>query len=407
MTTAITPNKFAIEIRDKAGNKKYKVDAYATAPQWEWNRFGGCGACSFSLPGDYLGYTLEADDDVRIYLPNADGLTATLWYRGYIEAVNPSLQGSAAGDIKVECMGYFGMMDRILIHDNEDQKIYDSAELSLMVTDIVTNFIAPNSSIVAGTIDASDYTPDELVFKVSVHDALQTIFDLAGSVECGVDANLNFFWRNQVSTLRQIYHVGVDVAKVSEKINHKDIVNKIHFEGGNVSADTSGQDVLKALGYSQMSIDKYGLHETLMQNGSIVSNIVAQRYMSSLLAQKAVPQRQVDVSLRNIATRFEATQPMGTITIYDHDSAQTKTKWGKTASGGDNKIWGKKINGGSNQLWGGTRKTQIERIVYTMSPEDGKVHADLTLGVPVAFSRASAQMKQIETNVATVRQRQI
>ena len=402
MPTSSVPNKYAIEIRDKSFRLKQRVEHLATNVQWEWNRFGGCGRATFTVPGNYLRFQVNADDDVRIFLPNTDGLTATLWYRGYVESATPSLEGSAFGNIKIECAGYFNWLDRIIIQNANTPKTYSSSEISAVVTDIVNNFIVPNSSIVSGTIDASNFTPDELLFKTTARDAISTLFDLAGAIECGVDVNLNFFWRNQSNAIAQEFFVGDKVIKISEKINFRDIVNKIYFEGG----DVSGTPFL-ATSSSDDSVARYGLHEQIIQNASIVTLNVANQYMASILTQKSKPQRQLDVSLKNIETRFESNQPMGNISVIDRDATQSASKWGKAASGGSNKIYGRKITGGSDALYGGKRKDQIERVVYTLSPQDGRVHAELSLGVSIAFSRASSEIKRIELIQNTIRQRQL
>ncbi len=402
MPTSATPNKYAIEIRDKSFRLKQRVEHLATNVQWEWNRFGGCGRATVTVPGNYLRFQVNADDDVRIYIPNADGLTATLWYRGYVEAATASLEGSAAGSIKIECTGYFSWLDRIIIQDANDSKTYSSLEISATVTDIVNNFIVPNSGIIRGTIDASNFTPDEVLFKTTAREAISTLFDLAGSIECGVDANLNFFWRNQSNVITQEFFVGDKVTKISEKINFKDIVNKIYFEGGDV-----GGTPFLATSSSDDSIARYGLHEQIIQNASIVTLNVANQYMASILTQKSKPQRQLDVSLKNIGARFEANQPIGNISVVDRDATQSAFKWGKAASGGSNKIYGRKVTGGSDVLYGGRRKDQIERVVYSLSPQDGRVHAELSLGVSIAFSRASADLKRIELIQNTIRQRQL
>lgn len=396
------PHKYALEIRDKNFRLKQKIEGLSVGLQWEWNRKGGCGRATFTIPGDYLRINVQADDDVRLFLPDSGGTTATLWYRGYVESASPELNGAAKGQIRVECNGYSGWFDRIVVQDSNAEKVYTSTEVSLIVTSIVNTFLVPNSNIKLGTVDGSTYTPDSLQFKGTVKDALATLFDLLGDVEYGVDANLQFYWRNPSNTINFKYYVGDKVAKYSEKVDYRSIVNYIYLEGGDVAGV-----VLKATGSADDSIARYGKHEDVVSNGSIVSSSVANRYISGLLTQRSKPQRQLSASLKNISTRFEATLPMGAVSIIDHDAVQSAAKWGKTASGGSNKIYGQVVSGGSGQTYGGTRRDQIDRIQYTLSPEDGKVHADITLGTTLAVSRASAEIKRIEQIQNSIRQRQI
>jgi len=399
----VTPNKYAIELRDSAFRLKQRLEHLAVNVSWEWNRVGGCGRCTFEVPGDYLRFTIDADDDIRIYLPDAGGTTATLWYRGYVETWTPLLSGGSKGTIRVECMGYFGWMDRVVAHDSGGQKVYSSSEISLTVTDLINTFIVPNSDIALGTVDASDFVADTLEFKSSVKEALRTCFDLAGGVEYGVDASLNFYWRNPVYTASKKYYVGDRIANLSEKVDFKGLANYIFLEGG----DNGDGVTFTAYGLAQDSINRFGRREDIVSNGAIVTGSVANKYISNLLRQKAIPQRQLTVSLKNIADRFEASLPIGAVSIVDHDATQTAAKYGTTGHSGSNKYYGTALNSGSGQLYGGQRRDQVERIIYSMSPEDGRVHADLTLGVSIGFSRASAEMKRIENTLNSARQRQL
>lgn len=403
MPSEIFPGKYAIELRDKEFRLKQRLEHLAVNVQWEWNRVGGCGRCTFEVPGDYLRFVVQADDDVRIYLPDVGGLTATLWYRGYVETWTPVLNGSSNGSIRIECMGYFGWMDRVVVQEDGDKKVYSSSEISLTVEDLVDTFIVPNSAITIGDIDESDFTADTLEFKVSVKEALRTCFDLSGGVEYGVNADLEFFWRNPVYTASHKYYVGDRIANLQEKIDFKNIANYIFLEGG----DSGGGEIHTAFGLAQDSINKFGRREDIVSNGAIVTGSVSSKYISNVLRQRAVPQRQLTVSLKNIKDRIEASLPIGAISIVDHDATQTPATYGTTGNGGSNKLYGTTLNGGSGQLYGGQRRDQVERIIYTMSPEDGRVHADLTLGVSVGFSRASAEIKRIENTLNSARQRQL
>ncbi|MBI4430713.1 MAG: hypothetical protein HY587_03260, partial [Candidatus Omnitrophica bacterium] len=116
MPATITPNKYAIEIRNKAFFLQRRLEAYASNIRWEWNRIGGCGRCTFAVEGDNTRIAVQADDDVRIYLPNEDGLTAALVYRGYVDSAAPSVSGGKES-IQVECAGYFDWFKRIIVHD--------------------------------------------------------------------------------------------------------------------------------------------------------------------------------------------------------------------------------------------------------------------------------------------------
>lgn len=401
MTTSITPSRYAVEIRDKNFYLKDRLENNVSNVTWEWNRVGGCGKASLTVDGNYLRVKVQPDDDIRIYLSNTT-TGATLWYRGYVESVTPSIDSGNAGSLKLDVMGYSGWLDRIIVQDTNAPKVYTSTEVSEIVSSLVTTFAIPNCAITLGSIDGSGFTPDILSFKVSMKDALNTLADLIGTIEYGVDANLTFYWKNQSEAVVAKYYLGGNVTKISDRVDFKGITNKIYFEGGD-----PGTGTFVSTGLADDSIARYGLHEEIVSNGSIVTNSVANQYMSAYLAQKARPARQLSVSLKNITRRFEATVPMGAISVIDRDLTQSRYEWGTTANGGDNKKWGTLSSGGSGILWGGFRKDQIDRISYSLSPEDGRINADVQFGNSYAVSKASAAIKDLENIQESLRQRSL
>ena len=399
--TPVTPSRYAIELRDKNFNLKGRLEGATTSVQWEWNRIGGCGRAILKVDGNYLRFVIAPDDDVRIYLNN-EGSGVTLWYRGYVQSVTPTLDTGNDGSMRLECMGYFGWLDRIVVQNGNAPKEYSSTEVSLIVRDIIDNFVVANSEITRGTVDASTFIPDMLSFKVTARDAIKTCYDLLGTIEYGVDQNLQFYWRTQDETVSDKLYLGGGITKLQDRIDFKNIVNKIYFEGG-----TEDDAVFVATGSSQDSIDRYGLHEEIVSNGSISTNAVAQRYISGILTQRSKPIRQMSLTLKNTKKRFEASVPMGAIAVVDPDVAQGRYLWGTTANGGANRLWGTSGNFGSNTIYGGVRKEQIDRISYTLSPQDGRIDAEIQFGNSFAISRASAVLKEIEQIQSTLRQRSL
>ena len=388
--STITPSRYAIEVRDKSFNLKRRIEHLVTAVSWEWNRIGGCGRCTLKVDGDYKRFDVAADDDIRIYLPNASS-GSTLWYRGYVETVTPGIQTGNKGTIQIECMGYFGLFDRIVVHDSVSPKVYANQEIGQIVEDIVDDFVVANSSVTRGTVEPANFTPDTLSFKGSVKDCLRTLADLVGAVEYGVNASLEFFWMNQEDSLRYVLMIGDKIVKIQDRIDFKNIANKVYFEGGEV-----GGAAFVTSGQSQSSIDRYGTHEEIISNGSIASQVVADQYMSSLFRNRAAPSRQLSIGIKNTKKRFEVNLPIGACSFVDQDFNQTGAIYGAVADGGSGKIYGTLLNGGSGQVYGGVSKHQIDRISYSLSPEDGKIHADIQFGSSIGVSLASATLKRIE-----------
>jgi hypothetical protein len=396
----VAPNRYAIELRDKGFFLKARLEPYATSVKWEWNRTGGCGRCTLTVAGDYNRFKVNSDDDVRIYLPNAD-LTSELWYRGYVESVAPVINGGQQS-IQIECNGYFGWLSRMIIHDAGEELEYENMEISAIVEAIITNFIAPASSVTLGTVQASRYSIDRLNFKSQASDAISTLIDLVGTVECGVDEHLAFFWYNQGQEIADRFFLGDKVTKQNDRFDFKNIVNQIYFEGGKV-----GDVAYKRSGGSVSSQNRYGKREVIVSNGSIVTDATAQQYISGMLKQDAKPKRQMGITVMNLNRRIERNKPMGLFTIRDSSIAQDPPIYGTTANGGSNIYYGTRLHGGSGRYYGGVSSYSVDRVSYTLSPQDGRVHADIQFGDSLAVSRASAAMKRMEENLNAVRQRSL
>jgi len=398
----ISPSRYAIEIRDKNFQLKRRIESHVTALSWEWNRIGGCGRATIKVDGNYKGFQVNPDDDVRIYLPKA-GSGALLWYRGYVEAVSPIIQTGNSGSITIECTGYFGWLDRIIVHDSGASKVYTNQEVSAVVQNIVDNFIVGNSGITRGTIQSGNFSPDSISFKTTAKEAIRTLFDLLGTVEYGINENLQFFWYNQDPILKHVFYLGDKVVKITDRVDFKNIVNKIYFEGGEASPGV----VFQATGQSQSSINRYGKHEEIISNGSIYTSNVASQFITSILRQRGIPARQLSISLKNTTKRFETSLPIGAASIVDSENNQTGAVYGTTAAGGSNKYYGSVLNGGSGQLYGGVAKHQVDRVQYQMSPEDGRVHAEVQFGTSIGYSRASAALRKLELEQNALRLRSL
>lgn len=395
------PNKFAIELRDKEFYLKARLEPYATSVKWEWNAIGGCGRCTITVTGDYQRFSVYSDDDIRIYLPNADGLTSDLWYRGYVESVAPVINGGQES-IQIECNGYFGWLSRVIVSDSGEEYEYLNMEISEIAKSILNTFIIPVSSITLGTVQASRYSIDSLKFKAEASDTISTLIDLVGAVECGIDEHLQFFWYNQSTDIADRFFLGDKVTKLNDRFDYKNMVNYVYFEGGKV-----GDITYRRRGGSPSSQTRYGKKEAIISNGSITTDTTAQQYISAALREKGKPKRQMSVSVMNLNRRIERNRPMGMITVRDPDIAQDPPIYGTTANGGSNILYGSRIHGGSGRYYGGVSKYSIDRVSYSLSPEDGRVHADIQFGDSLAVSRASAALKRIEENLQAVRQRSL
>ena len=393
--TDVESKGYKIELRDKDGNLRQYLTPFVSKVSWEWRRIGGCGRADITLDMDYRKIDFGPDDDIQIRI--GSGTTSKLVYRGWIAKITPSLK--IGQQIKLDVRGYFDKLIKLMVQDNGADKVYENYNILNIVTDLVDTYVTPNSDITKGTIGAGGYSPDTITFKTSVKAALRTLADLEGQVEYGVDEDLNFFWTNQSDVLVRKWFVGNNVTKFERRINWDALVNKIYFEGGELS---DGSKYIKTAEASD-SQDSYFLAEKIEGNSSITTSSVADQYLGSILRDKSKPQLEMRVSIANTDIRLEDSIPLGKVAVADADYDQNLNIVGKTASGGSNLIVGRITSGGSNAIVGGIFKDQIELIKYKMSNTDERFNIDITFGGTI--SESSARIKQIELLLDSVRQR--
>jgi hypothetical protein len=319
-----------------------------------------------------------------------------LVYRGFLSNLGQTLKVPQENTLEVS--GYFNKLSKRIVQENSLEKVYENQEISAIVSSIIDTFIVPNTSITKGTIDTSVFVADELQFKTSVASALETLADLLGNVEYGVDENLVFFWRNESTSLRKKFFVGIDVEMLDRKINWANLANQIYLEGG----DVDGVKFTASLG-SGTSQSKYFLSEAILSNSSIISSSVSDQYLSSQLKAKSSPEIIIKFKIPNTTLRLEDTLPIGMISVLDTLYDQGTNKWGTSGSGGAGLIWGTKKNGGSGAKWGGTYKQQVTRISYSLSSTTGRMNIEITLGEGI--TETSARIKYIEHVLNQLRQR--
>jgi hypothetical protein len=391
---SVDANFYNIELRDKEENLKAYLTPFVSDVSWEWNRIGGCGSCNITIDKPYRDIEFDADDDIQIRIRS--GITSKLVYRGYIETIIPSLQSSQ--QIKLTVKGYFNKLKKLIVHDNGETKEYENTEISLIVASIVDTFITTKTSITKGTIDVGVFTPDLINFRTTVHEALNTLAELNGEVEYGVDEDLVFFWRNKSKTIRHKFFIGNNVESFERRFDWSKLLNKIYFQGGDVDGVPFLQTA-EALDSQTM----FFLSEGIITNSSIVTQSVADQYLGATLKEKSNPVLVLRAKIPNTLLRLEDTLPIGELAFYDPDYDQFMKKWGTTANGGDNIIWGKSVNGGSNARWGSYFHDQVSSIKYTISETEERFNIDLLLGDSIL--ETAARIKQVENQLSNLRAR--
>ena len=390
----VNTNFYSIELRDKAGKLKMYLTAHASDVSWKWNRLGGCGRCTIKLQKEYRSIRFSGFDDIQIRVRS--GSTSKLVYRGWVASATSSL--GFPQTISLDVRGYFDLLDYRVVHVAGLTKTYTNMTASAIVEDIIDTFVTPSSSIAKGTINDTSFTIDTIDFKCSVSEALKTLAEIEGEIEYGVDANLNFYFIKEGSTLQHKFFVGNNVSIFDRKVEWDKLLNKIYFEGGEVNS-TPFTKVASA----DDSQDRHFLSEDFVDNSSIKTDSVAIRYLLNKLKEKAKIPITIKAKIVNTDKRLEDTLPVGLVAIYDPDYDQTMNKWGTTANGGSNLVWGTQKNGGSGAIWGGVYKEQVDSIKYTLSQTEERFNIELTFGNSLLDT--AAKLKRIELMLSSLRQK--
>ena len=393
--TAAMVHNYAVEWRDKNGNFKKNLTPWVTKLNWEWRRIGGCGDCTVKLAVQYRELDFEAGDDIQIKIK--DGSVTKLVYRGWVGEIKPVLKKGE--DITLRVRGYFDYLNYIVVHTNGLSKTYLDQEVTEIVENIIDNFIVPNTSITKGAINKSDFSPDILEFKTRIPEVLKTLGELIGNVEYGVDENLQFFWYNETDTVRYKFFTKNNIEVLQRGIDWTKLLNKIYLEGGELDSGIVFQSKLEA----DDSQDMYFLSEKILVNSAITTPSVADQYCGAILKQNARPVYKVKARIPNTDIRIEDLLPIGRVAFSDASFDQTLFRWGKAASGGDNKIWGTLKNDGDGIVWGGTYKSQVEKIGYTINNTEGRFDIQITLGG--GFLETAAKIQQLDLMLSGLRQR--
>jgi len=394
MPTAIVAKDYNVELRDKTGALKAYLTPFISNISWEWNRLGGCGTCSITINKAYRNIIFNARDDIQIRIKS--GATSKLVYRGYIANITPTLKENQT--IVLDVRGYFDLLKKLVVHDAGDTKTYTTAQVNAIVTDIVDTFITPNSDITKGTIDTTDgsaFEADAIDFLGTVADALDTLANLAGDVEYGVDENLVFFWRTESTVIRHKFFVGNNVSMLERKVKWDELVNKYYLVGG----DVAGVKYKRTAENTDSQNENY-LSEAIISNSSITTDTVADQYLGALLTEKSNPTFIIRASIKNTALRLEDTVPIGLVSFYDstYDSSSPGDLIGdiigEAVDGGSDITVGLLADGGSDKVIGGQYSAQINRISYALSDTAERFNIEVELGDTIL--ETASKIKKLE-----------
>ena len=397
--TYVHATTFNVELRDKNGLLKKYLTPFVSSVDWEWNRIGGCGICDIELKKEYRDITFDARDDIQIRIKY--GSTSKLVYRGYISNAIPTLTTNQT--IKIQVKGYFDLFKNLIVHNAGNIKTYTSTLTSAIVDNIFDTFVTPNSSIKKGTIDTGSFTPDTIQFLSTVENALNILSDLEGDIEYGVDENLIFFWKVESTSIRHKFFIGDNVEMFERKINYDNLVNRAYLVGGTVSGSK-----YRRTSENTDSQSSYFLSEKIINNGSVITDTVADQYLGSILKQGSSPQLNIRAKIVNTNLRLEDTIPIGLITFYDVDYDRNLITddigdiIGETVDGGSNITIGLLVDGGSDVIIGGQFADQIDRIQYSLSETNDRMNLTIQFGDSIL--ETASLIKRLQLSLSSLQQ---
>ena len=344
-----------VEISDKSFNLLEVLDNEIMGLSWEYNRIGGCGSFSFNLPREYCNERyISGDFNIKIKVRNESTGAYDLWFQGLVEDKVPNIRGDEE-TIAVNGHGYQSQLSRIYLNN----VTYTGQEVSVIVKAILDTYVTPNTDITydAGDIVATSFTPSSIKFNTDAMSAIQTLADIVGTREWGVDKDRKFFFKARSSTTSLRFPLGGKVTGFSSDDSFKDIINRVIIQGGDVAGTpyTATYD-------STLSQLKYGRRDSVISNSSVTTADVAQQLANSVFAEKSDVVRRGRVELSDYETRVEATIPIPLFALVARRP-----------------FYGEKLYG--TFLYSGEIAYQINRVNYRLSDE-GSLTTQLDLGKP-------------------------
>lgn len=367
---------YRVEIRDKSFNLLEILEDEILSLSWDYSRIGGCGSFRFTLPREYCDEKhISGDFNIRIYIRNSATKAYDLWYQGFVENKIPKVVGQKE-TVEVSGHGYFAQLDRYYVSGS-----YASQEISVAVKSILDNYVTTPSDISydAPDIVATTYSISStgLNFNTNARNALQTLADLAGTREWGVDKDRKFFFKARSSTAGFRFPLGgPQVRNFTSDQSFQTIVNRVIVQGAEVGGTPFTRTVNDA-----SSQTKYGRRDKVYINSAVLNNDDADQLGNSILAEFSEVTRRSRCDLVNYETRVEATIPIPLFVLQ-----QVGTTYGT-------KLYG-------TFLYAGHIQRQVNRIQYRIDKNNILI-VSLTLGQ--LKPHISEEIKRIEHELEQLR----
>lgn len=338
---------------------------------WTYNLKGGCNSFNFEVPLKYCNDLIFGGNfNIKIYRRNPTTKAYDLWYQGRIENNNNNVRQEIE-TITISGLGYLSELSDVYIDAN-----FSGQEVSVVVKNLLDNYIVPNTNITydIGNIETTTFTPDTLTFNSNALDAMQTLADIVGSREWGVDANRKFYFKARSETVGFRLPLADKVRNFVHDTSSKQIINRVIVIGAGDPPFTATYDDLQ----SQL---KWKRRDAVIQNSAITTTQVASQYATAKFSEFN------DVSRRARLTLVDERQIESTIPIPLLNIISKQITYGQMTYG--------------TFLYSGLINYQINRINYNMTDE-GVLTIDLELGqlrpsVAETLNQLDYQINQLQS----------
>jgi len=265
----------------------------------------GCGAFSFTI-NDLPDFNITYRTRVDIH-PYFDSIP---WFTGFIQVIpKPGKKRPYA----FSGFGYFDQLDWVTITAS-----YQNQEVSLIIKDIIQNYVAPNTQIIynESKIEAASYTITSIDFDhTKAKDAIQTLADIAQGYEFGVDNSREFYFREIDTDTKYHYWVGKQFQDIEIEEDPNSVRNKLYVKAGQISG---GSNIIGSV-QDGTSIATYGLREDVVTAPEILNSDDALQWANYILQDLKTPKVKAQIHNVFLDSTKEKIEPKGKcrITVYD------------------------------------------------------------------------------------------
>lgn len=369
--------QFKAQISDSSGVVQALLNNEIISLDWNYKSEGGCGKFKCALKRSYddlAGLTASHRREIydfQIWITPDFGETTALYYRGYISSIRPSLTDQE--QVLIDGVGYSQRLKDLIVHDGSGApKEYTSTTISGVVNSLITDFIAPNTPITAGTIDTFSTAVVSIKFNDSVWDAIAKLADIVGA-EWGVDRNLEIYFRAPATTPTLWWMIGRDIGSIEDEFDYSGIVNQVLIEGGDID-DGNGDTVpFRYIKTDAASVAEFGLKQKRINNSSVVDSAVADSLATSVLARDRTYLRNMALTLPFNNSLIESSNPLPRVVIEDA-SMYLKHKYGTFKYGDGTK-------------YSGANHNRIDSISYSLKDASLDTYVELNYGKPDVTNR--------------------